>query len=281
MLLTAIAFGADMIAGFPTEDEAMFARSMELVEECGLAQLHVFPYSARPGTPAALMPQLSAVILGLMFVGVGTFFAQAAATGFVGRAATADRGSASGIYLACYFFGGLCGSAALGQLFDYLGWAACVAGVGFSLALVERLLKAFPDTVVGLKDSSGDWENAKSYMKNFPGFEVFPSNEGNLLETLKLGGAGTISATANVNAAGMAKLFRARDTVEAATLQAEVAAVRQVIQKYPLMAATKAILAEFRGIPEWNVLRPPLTRMPEKMERELIDALRALNFSLT
>ena len=74
-----------------------------------------------------------------MLVGVGTFFAQAAATGFVGRAATADRGSASGIYLACYFSGGLVGSAMLGQLFDRFGWAACVAGVGLSLAVAAAL----------------------------------------------------------------------------------------------------------------------------------------------
>ncbi|MCF4127060.1 tRNA (N(6)-L-threonylcarbamoyladenosine(37)-C(2))-methylthiotransferase MtaB [Methylobacterium sp. SyP6R] len=52
-------FGADLIAGFPTETEAQFARSLALVEECGLAQLHVFPYSARPGTPAARMPQVA------------------------------------------------------------------------------------------------------------------------------------------------------------------------------------------------------------------------------
>jgi YNFM family putative membrane transporter len=66
---------------------------------------------------------------------VGTFFAQATATGFVGRAATTDRGSASGLYLASYFFGGLVGSAVLGQLFDPLGWTACVAGIGVSLVL--------------------------------------------------------------------------------------------------------------------------------------------------
>jgi threonylcarbamoyladenosine tRNA methylthiotransferase MtaB len=53
-----IAFGADIIAGFPTETEDMFARSLDLVEECGLTFLHVFPYSARPGTPAARMPQV-------------------------------------------------------------------------------------------------------------------------------------------------------------------------------------------------------------------------------
>ena len=70
------------------------------------------------------------MLVGLALVGVGTFFAQATATGFVGRAATTDRGSASGIYLACYFLGGLVGTAVLGQVFDRLGWAACVAGVG-------------------------------------------------------------------------------------------------------------------------------------------------------
>ena len=53
-----VVFGADIIAGFPTETEAMFARSLDLVDECGLTQLHVFPFSARPGTPAARMPQV-------------------------------------------------------------------------------------------------------------------------------------------------------------------------------------------------------------------------------
>jgi predicted MFS family arabinose efflux permease len=75
----------------------------------------------------------------MALIAVGTFFAQATATGFVGRAATTDRGSASGIYLACYFFGGLVGSAVLGQVFDLFGWAACVAGIGVALALAALL----------------------------------------------------------------------------------------------------------------------------------------------
>jgi threonylcarbamoyladenosine tRNA methylthiotransferase MtaB len=58
-----VAFGADIIAGFPTETEAMFARSLDLVDECGLTQLHVFPFSPRPGTPAARMPQLDRVLV--------------------------------------------------------------------------------------------------------------------------------------------------------------------------------------------------------------------------
>jgi predicted MFS family arabinose efflux permease len=85
------------------------------------------------GLPLLLASSLAPVLAGMALVAVGTFFAQATATGFVGRAATTDRGSASGIYLACYFFGGLIGTAVLGQLFDRFGWAACVAGIGVAL----------------------------------------------------------------------------------------------------------------------------------------------------
>jgi predicted MFS family arabinose efflux permease len=94
---------------------------------------------AAAGLPLLLAPSLAPVIAGMALVAIGTFFAQATATGFVGRAATTDRGSASGIYLACYFFGGLVGTAVLGQLFDRFGWAACVAGVGAALAVAALL----------------------------------------------------------------------------------------------------------------------------------------------
>jgi MFS transporter, YNFM family, putative membrane transport protein len=94
---------------------------------------------AGAGLPLLLAPSVPVVIIGMALVAVGTFFAQATTTGFVGRAATTDRGSASGIYLACYFFGGLVGTAVLGQIFDHLGWAACVAGIGAAIALAALL----------------------------------------------------------------------------------------------------------------------------------------------
>ncbi len=94
---------------------------------------------AGAGLPLLLLPHLPAVLVGLALVGVGTFFAQATATGFVGRAATTDRGSASGIYLASYFLGGIVGSVVLGQLFDRFGWAACVGGIGTALGLAALL----------------------------------------------------------------------------------------------------------------------------------------------
>jgi predicted MFS family arabinose efflux permease len=94
---------------------------------------------AGAGLPLLVAPSLAPVLAGMALVAIGTFFAQATATGFVGRAATTDRGSASGIYLACYFFGGLVGTAVLGQLFDRFGWAACVAGIGAALVLAALL----------------------------------------------------------------------------------------------------------------------------------------------
>jgi len=89
---------------------------------------------ALAGLPLLIAPSLAAVAAGLMLVGAGTFFAQAAATGFVAQFAMKNRGAASGLYLACYFSGGLVGSAAVGQVFDRFGWPACVLTIGLALA---------------------------------------------------------------------------------------------------------------------------------------------------
>lgn len=91
------------------------------------------------GLPLVLVPGLAPVMLGLALIGIGTFFAQAIASGFVSRAATTDRGAASGIYLASYFTGGLVGTVVLGLLFDRFGWTACVLGIGLALAAAAVL----------------------------------------------------------------------------------------------------------------------------------------------
>jgi len=97
---------------------------------------------AGAGLPLLLLPHVSVVLAGMILVRIGTFFAQATATGFVSRAATADRAAASGIYLASYFTGGMVGTAVLGQIFDRLGWAACVSGIGLSLIAASVLARA-------------------------------------------------------------------------------------------------------------------------------------------
>jgi len=88
---------------------------------------------AAVGLPLLLLPSLVMVLAGMVLIGVGTFFAQAAATGFVSTTATSERGSASGLYLASYFAGGMAGTAILGWIFDRFGWPACVTGIGLAL----------------------------------------------------------------------------------------------------------------------------------------------------
>jgi predicted MFS family arabinose efflux permease len=94
---------------------------------------------AAVGLPLLLTSHLPQVLNGMVLVGVGTFFAQAAATGFVGQSAAKNPGIASSTYLACYFLGGVVGTAVLGRLFDWLRWTACVFGVAGALAVAAML----------------------------------------------------------------------------------------------------------------------------------------------
>src|SRR5262245_31976629 len=91
----------------------------------------------------------------------------------------------------------------------YLYHIPPVAQVGISLGLIERLLRAYPGQVAGIKDSSGDWGNTKAVLDAFAaeGFDVFPGSETFLLAGMRGGGAGCISATANVNPAAIARLY--------------------------------------------------------------------------
>ena len=161
----------------------------------------------------------------------------------------------------------------------YLYHIPPMAGVGFSLALIARLLKAYPGVVVGIKDSSGDWKNTQALLESFPGFEVFPGSESYLLDALRHGGAGCISATANVNVAAMARLLQVWKTPEADALQRAISDVRAVVQRFPLVAANKAILAEIHDAPEWNVVRPPLVALAEEARAQLFASLEAAGFS--
>lgn len=145
----------------------------------------------------------------------------------------------------------------------YLYHIPPVAQVGLSVDLVGRLIKAYPDTVVGLKDSSGDWSNTKALLDAFPGFTVFPGSEIFLLEGLRNGAAGCITATGNVNARMIRNVYDNWQTDQADALQAEITAFRQTIQARPMIPMLKAIVAHFNNDPEWNRLRPPFLPLDE------------------
>lgn len=141
----------------------------------------------------------------------------------------------------------------------YLYHIPPVAGIGFSMELYERLISAYPETVVGTKDSSGDNAHIQLLLDTFPGWGIFPGNETNLAAFVRAGAVGTISATCNVNAAAIVDLYRNADAPDADARQAAVNRVRGAFAKYPMIAAMKAIIADRNDDPVWRNLRPPLT----------------------
>lgn len=157
------------------------------------------------------------------------------------------------------------------------------AVIGWSLELIQRLVDAFPDTVVGLKDSSGDWNNTKAILENVPDFDVFPASELFLVDALKLGAAGSISATANVNPGGMRAVldaFAAGDDAALDSANKAMCAVRSTFQAYAPVPSVKAAIAHFSGDPVWGVVRPPLLPFSPAQTAKLAAELAAIDFSI-
>lgn len=171
-------------------------------------------------------------------------------------------------------FRGVMDGVADDRLRVYLYHIPPVAQVGFSVDLVARLIDAYPKQVVGLKDSSGDWSNTKALIKAFPGFDVFSGSELTLLDNLRTGGVGCISATANVNPSGLRAIFDDCQSDVVGDLQASASAIRRFIEAYPVIPFLKAIVAAERDDPQWAATRPPLVPMPEITARSAIGDLR-------
>lgn len=158
------------------------------------------------------------------------------------------------------------------------------AVIGWSLPLIQRLVAAYPETVVGLKDSSGDWSNTKAILDTVPNFAVFPGSELFLMDGLENGGAGCISATANVNPAGIAatiKAYRAGGKRAAADANAAMCAVRSVFQAYPPVPSVKAAVARYSGDAAWDVARAPLATLPDDKRAALFAALDGIDFTMS
>lgn len=160
----------------------------------------------------------------------------------------------------------------------YLYHIPQLTGVPLGLPLVERLLERYPRTVVGLKDSSGDWAYPATLLRSFEGLSVFCASEALLLPLLRNGGSGCISATANVLAPLAADLFACWESPRAEALQQRLARLRQIIQRYPLVAATRVIMARRTGDPSWLNMRPPLWPLSEQACAELFGTLDTEGF---
>jgi 4-hydroxy-tetrahydrodipicolinate synthase len=155
-----------------------------------------------------------------------------------------------------------------------------MAVVGFSLDLVGRLITSYPDTVVGLKDSSGDWGNTAALLERFPGFAVFPGSEVFLLDGLRKGAVGCITASGNVNVPGIKKVYDNWRGPQADALQAEITTLRNALQAYPMVPALKRIVAHYHNDPNWAAVRPPLVPLSQAQSAALIADLGKLGFTL-
>jgi 4-hydroxy-tetrahydrodipicolinate synthase len=155
-----------------------------------------------------------------------------------------------------------------------------MSAVPFSIDLVGRLRDAFPGIIVGMKDSSGDRAHLESVLRAFPGFGMFAGNETLLLANLRAGGAGCISATANVNPAAIDRLFQRWREHDAEAIQTSLNDVRLAVQQFTLVPALKKIVSHYAFDPEWNRLRPPLVELSEADGKKLISDLEKLRFEM-
>jgi 4-hydroxy-tetrahydrodipicolinate synthase len=164
----------------------------------------------------------------------------------------------------------------------YLYHIPPVAQVGISHALIERLLKAYPGTIAGIKDSSGDWNNTMAMLGRFAaaGLDVFVGSETFLLANMRGGGRGCISATANVNPAAIARLHRESGGDHADELQSRCDVVRKTFAAYPMIAAMKRAAAHYGGDEEWARVRPPLVELGAGDSRKLLGELQAIGFAM-
>lgn len=164
----------------------------------------------------------------------------------------------------------------------YLYHIPQVSQVPISLTLIERLLKAYPGIIAGIKDSSGDWSNTEIMLEEFQpeGFDVFAGSEVFLLRTLRGGGAGCITATGNVNPLPMLALYRSWQAADADAQQAELDITRGIFQRYPMIPAMKVVIAGMLKSDTWKTVRPPLTKLNSGQERELLDSLEEIGFRM-
>jgi len=154
--------------------------------------------------------------------------------------------------------------------------------IPITLALIERLVKRYPGVVRGAKDSSGDWANTEAMIRTFGrnGFDVFPASEALMAKAVAIGGAGCISATANMYPRGLTELYDALTSGKPTTTSSTALAVRDIFMSVPMIPAMKYVISKVTRQPAWSVVRPPLTALPEELGADLLRRLEDIRFAM-
>ncbi|MGF6781408.1 dihydrodipicolinate synthase family protein [Paraburkholderia sp. GAS334] len=152
--------------------------------------------------------------------------------------------------------------------------------VPITLPLIERLIKRYPDVVCGAKDSSGDWANTEAMIRSFgaEGFDVFPASEALLARAVELGGAGCISATANMNPHGLADLYSALVLGKPTNTLTAALAIREIFTSVPMIPAMKYVISKVTHADAWSIVRPPLTSLVDEVGLDLMKRLSDVRF---
>ena len=153
-----------------------------------------------------------------------------------------------------------------------------LSGVSFTSSLVNKLKARFPNNIMGYKDSGGDWENTRDIIENCADIDVYSGSELPLSKVLALGGAGCISATANVQPRAIRNVIKAWEDGDSGVLEAAQELAnrnRLTLQNYPPMAAAvKASIASESGNGAWLNIRPPLTCLTSDQAEQLVKSLQ-------
>ena len=164
----------------------------------------------------------------------------------------------------------------------YLYHIPPVAQVPITIQLIEKLIKNYPNIVVGIKDSSGDWANTKAMLDcQWDDFRIFVGSENHLLQNMKYGGSGCISATANINPRGIKELCDNWNKENSHELQKQLTQIRNSFSNFPLIPALKSYLARHLKEKIWLLPRPPLTPLSKKDTNLLTENLGNINFKFS
>lgn len=155
-----------------------------------------------------------------------------------------------------------------------------MTGVPFTIPFVKSLVNKYPETVVGMKDSGGDWNNMKGILEEIPGFNLYSGTEKYFLDTLKAGGAGTISATTNLTGRMAAQVYSNWKGEEAGKLQSKLTEARTAFEGPSFISGVKYVLNKWHDKPEWQNIRPPNSTLTVKQSEELEARLKAIEFEV-
>ena len=266
-----LANGCDGLGVLGTTGEANSLGMQERVEVLeGLVQRGISPTRLLPGVGTTAIPDTVALIRKAAALGCPGvlvlppfFYKNPSDDGLVAYFSEIIERAATGTKIYLYHF-------------------PAQSAVPFGVDLVGRLLKAFPNTVRGIKDSSGDIANTKAYIDHFAkdGFEVYCADDSTLLETLEAGGAGCVTGAANVGSAVSARVYANWDKPGVAEIQATLTAIRRAVITAPLIPGLKALLARHSADDSWNNVRPPFTRLSREAAAKLFAAFDACGITL-